>query len=146
MTVVVKFENGQECTFGRVRMENTLDGVTLLRCEVPFRKVYAGTVHRAQGRTLLRLVIDSRTKWWDHEQIYVGFSRVTSSRDLCVLIPEGRHADRSEAVVGRDVVNIVEAIGVEAGQARLKEILRCRILKGSDTGEVTVIRVMRTAI
>jgi hypothetical protein len=117
MTVVVRFENGQECTFGRVRMEKTLDGVTFVRCQVPFRKVYAGTVHRAQGRTLSRVVIDCRTKWWEHGQVYVGFSRVTSPRDLCVLIPEERHADRIEAVVDRDVVNIVEAIGREAGQA-----------------------------
>jgi hypothetical protein len=63
------------------------------------------------------VVIDCRTKWWEHGQVYVGFSGVTSPRDLCVLIPEERHADRIEAVVDRDVVNIVEAIGREAGQA-----------------------------
>jgi hypothetical protein len=32
MRVVVKLDNNQECTFGRVRMEKTLDGVTFLRC------------------------------------------------------------------------------------------------------------------
>jgi hypothetical protein len=83
---------------------------------VPFRKVYAGTVNRAQGRTLLRVLIDSRTKWWEHGQVYVGFSRVTSPRDLCVLIPEDRQDERIDAIVDQDVVNVVESIGVEANQ------------------------------
>jgi hypothetical protein len=118
ITIVVKFENDQEdtCTFGRVRMEKTLDGVTFVRCQVPFRKVYAGTGHRAQGRTLLRVVIDSRTKWWEHGQVYMGFSRVTSPRYLCVLIQEDRQAERIEAIVDRDVVDVIQSIGVEANQ------------------------------
>jgi hypothetical protein len=116
MTVVVRFENEEECTFGRVRMEKKLDGITFVRCQVPFRKVYAGTVHRAQGRTLMRVVVDSRTKWWEHGQVYVGFSRVRSPRDLCVLIPEDRQGERIEAIVDRDVVDVVQSIAVAANQ------------------------------
>jgi hypothetical protein len=48
--------------------------------------------------------------------MYVGFSRVTSPRDLCVLIAAERQVDRIEAIVDPDVVGVVQSIHVEASQ------------------------------
>jgi hypothetical protein len=114
MTVVVCFDEDRFFTFARIRMEKTFNGVSFVRWQVPLKLVYAGTVHRSQGMTLERAVVDCRVKFWEHGQLYVAMSRVTSPRGLCVLLPPGMMESEIACPVDEVVVRIVERIGTKA--------------------------------
>jgi ATP-dependent exoDNAse (exonuclease V) alpha subunit len=58
-----------------------------VRWQLSLRLLFAGTVHRSQGMTLQRAVIDCRTKFWEHRQLHVALSRVKSRADLCIFLP-----------------------------------------------------------
>jgi hypothetical protein len=88
MTVVARLDNGQEITFPRIPMEKDSNGLKFVRWQIPLRLVFAGTVHRSQEMTLGRAVVDLRTHYWEHGQLYVALSRVRSPVDLCILLPE----------------------------------------------------------
>jgi hypothetical protein len=62
-TVVFQFENDETRAFRRVPMEKTSNWMKFTRCQLPFPLIFAGTVHRSQGMTLQRVVIDYRTKF-----------------------------------------------------------------------------------
>jgi hypothetical protein len=81
-------------------MEKTSNGMTFTRWQIPLRLLFAGLVHRSQGMTLQRAVIDCRTKFWEHGQLSVALSRVKNPADLCILLPP----------VDLDVVQILEAM------------------------------------
>jgi hypothetical protein len=66
LTFVVLFGPEAEYTFGPIRIDKKLNGVEFVRSQVPFRLMYAGTVHRSQGMTLDRAVMDCRTQFWEH--------------------------------------------------------------------------------
>jgi hypothetical protein len=44
-------------------------------------------IDRSQGMSLRRAVIDLRTNFWEHGQIYVAFSKVIEPGNLCLLFP-----------------------------------------------------------
>jgi hypothetical protein len=88
MTVVVQLDNGQEVTFPRIPMEKESNGLKFVRWQIPLRSVFAGTVHRCQGMTLGRAVVDLPTQFWEQGQLYVALSRVRPPVDLRVLLPE----------------------------------------------------------
>jgi hypothetical protein len=62
-------------------------GVHVRRLQFPLRPCYAITVHRAQGSTLSKAVLDLRTPVFAHGHLYVGLSRVRTSRDIVVVGP-----------------------------------------------------------
>jgi hypothetical protein len=110
MTVVVAFEGLTMDTFGRMRREQTSNGVSFVRWQLPFRVVYAGIAHRLQGQMLDRVVVDCRAAFWEHDQLHVGFSRVTSPHGLCVLVPRAGADARILPSVDQEVVAIVESL------------------------------------
>jgi hypothetical protein len=59
--------------------------------KLPIRLIFAGTVHRSQGMTLDRAVVDLRALFWEHDQLYVALSRMRDPRNLCVLLPDPKH-------------------------------------------------------
>jgi hypothetical protein len=61
--VVVQFDDGAIATFGRIPMEKKVNGVKFLRWQGPLRLAFAGTVHRSQGMTLARAVVDYQSKF-----------------------------------------------------------------------------------
>jgi hypothetical protein len=111
--VVIQFENGEQLTLSRIPIEKMSNGIKFERWQIPLRLIYAGTVHRSQGMTLYRAVIDLRRSFWEHGQLYVALSRVKRPENLCILLPES--LDESEDVtavplrvpVDREIVNIV---------------------------------------
>ena len=60
-------------------------GGALLRCrirEIPLEQAYFGTIHRCQGLTLAKVIIDVRNTALSHAMLYTGISRVRTLDSL----------------------------------------------------------------
>jgi hypothetical protein len=109
-TVVFQFEDGETRAFKRILMEKTSNGMKFTRCRLPSRLILVGAEHRSQGMTLQRAVINYRTKFWEHGQLYVALSRVKSPVDLCIFLPDDLDGFTIDAPVDLDVVQILETM------------------------------------
>jgi hypothetical protein len=69
-------------------MEKASNAMKFIRHQLFFRLILAGTVHRSQGITFQRAVIDGRMKFWEHGQLYVALSGVNSLGNLYILLPD----------------------------------------------------------
>jgi hypothetical protein len=67
-------------------------------------------MHRSQGMTLQRAVIDRRTKFWERGQLYVALSGVKSPGDLCILLPDHMDDFAIRQAVDVDLVQILETM------------------------------------
>jgi hypothetical protein len=85
--VVMKLDTKEELTLFRIPIEKVSNGIKFARWQIPIQLIYADTVHSSQGMTLDRAVIDLRTNFWEHGQLYVALSRVTQPVNLCFLLP-----------------------------------------------------------
>jgi ATP-dependent DNA helicase PIF1 len=81
-----------------------------IRWLLPLRLVFAGTIHWSHGMTLQQAMVDCRTEFWEHGQLYVGLSRVTSPTDLCILLPPNMSDFAIRPPVDMDGVNIIETL------------------------------------
>lgn len=106
-TVQVVTSNGDTHTLPRICFHGTLNGLSFLRRQLPVRLAYAGTVHRAQGESLARVVVDLRRSFWEHGQLYVAVSRVRDPGGLMVLLPRGDAAMTIKPVADARVVQQV---------------------------------------
>jgi hypothetical protein len=109
-TVAFQFEDRETRVLTRISMEKTSNGMKFIRCQLPLRLIFAGTVHKSQGMTLRRAVIDYRTKFSEHTQLYVAFSRVKSPVDLCILLPDDTDDFAIRPSVDLDVIQILETM------------------------------------
>jgi len=62
-------------------------GFTFNRLQFPMRLAYATTIHKSQGMTLSRCVIDCRAHASHHGCVYTAFSRVRLPADLGIILP-----------------------------------------------------------
>jgi hypothetical protein len=60
--------------------------------------------------TLQRAVIDYRTKFWQHGQLFVALSRAKSPVDLCILLPDDTDDFIIRPPVDLNVVQILETM------------------------------------
>jgi hypothetical protein len=117
------------------------NGMKFVRWQLPLRLLFAGTAHRSQGITLQRAVIDCRTKFWEHGQLYVALSRVKSAADLCILLPDDKEDFTIRPPIDPDVVQIVESITPSGGPLIARPLRVDNIqpdlssLDGSDTSQ-----------
>jgi hypothetical protein len=86
--VVIRLDTGEEITLPRIPMEKVSNGMKFARWQVPLKLIFAGTVHRSQGMTLTKVVIDLRSGFWEHGQLYVALSRVRNPANMCILLPD----------------------------------------------------------
>jgi hypothetical protein len=122
MTVVVQLDTGQEVTFPRIPMEKDSNGLKFVRWQIPLRLVFAGTVHRSQGMTLGRAVVDIRTQFWEHGQLYVALSRVRSPVDLRILLPEEMTDFTITHRMDPQVVNMIPSLNGAEGDGEMDPI------------------------
>ena len=55
---------------------------TMTRLQFPLRRAYCMSIHKSQGQTLGRVLVDARAGFFAHGQAYVAASRVTHFRDI----------------------------------------------------------------
>jgi hypothetical protein len=113
--VVFPFEDGETRALTRVPMEKTSNGMKCIRYQLPLWLIFAGTVHRSQVMTFQRAIIDYRTKFWEHGQLYVALSQIKSPIDLCILLPDDMNDFTIPPPVGLDVVQILETMESSRG-------------------------------
>jgi hypothetical protein len=94
---VIRFENGKELTLSLLLMEKVSNGMKVSRWQVPLKLIYAGTVHRSHGMTLNRAVIDLKSQFCEHGQLYVALSRVRHPEIDACYYPN--HLKKHEAAV-----------------------------------------------
>jgi hypothetical protein len=85
-TVVFQFNKGEIMALTKTSIEKMSNGMKFIGRQLLLRLIFAGTVHRSQGMTLQRVVIDCHMKFWEHVQLYVALSGVKSPGDLCILL------------------------------------------------------------
>jgi len=111
-TVTVRFEDSHERVIPRIAFNTETNGIKFTRTQIPFKPLYAGTIHKSQGLTLNRVVIDMRSKFWEHGQLYVALSRVKDPKNLCILLPKIEE-DGDEMIipiVDKEIVKLVKEI------------------------------------
>ena len=63
------------------------------RRQFPLCVDYASTMHRAQGRTLDKVVIDTREDVFTHGQLYVALGRARTANDILLFTSPARICD-----------------------------------------------------
>jgi hypothetical protein len=109
-TAVFQFEDGETRALMRIPMEETSNGMKFIQCQLSLRLFFAGTVHRSQGMTLQRAVIDDHTKFWEHGQLYMVISRVKSPVNLCIVLPDDMDDFTIRPPVDPDVIQSLETM------------------------------------
>ena len=73
----------------RIRVSVVTQLFTFVRLQFPLALAHACTIHRVQGQTLERVVVDCRTPFFSHGQLYVALSRATRRDGVLLLtLPE----------------------------------------------------------
>jgi hypothetical protein len=75
-TVVFQFEHSKTRALTKILMEKTSNGMTFRGHQLHLRLIFAGIVHRSEGRTLQQAGIGRRTMFWEDGQLSVALSRV----------------------------------------------------------------------
>ena len=92
-STTIKLDNGNEFSIPRINFKGSSNGIQFSRKQIPLKMVYSGTVHKSQGMTLDKVVIDLRTSFWEHGQLYVALSRVKKPENICILLPFNKTDD-----------------------------------------------------
>jgi ATP-dependent exoDNAse (exonuclease V) alpha subunit len=73
----------------RIRFKFKIGTIEVVRRQFPLTPAYAGTINKAQGETLPKVIIDLSKPVFMHGQLYVALSRVRRCEDV-VIISESR--------------------------------------------------------
>lgn len=111
-SVIIEFEDKSTKTLPRINFEGETNGIKFIRHQVPLRPLYSGTIHKSQGMTLDRVVVDLRSDFWEHGQLYVALSRVRDPSKICILLPqnETENDDKIKPVSDKEIVDLVCSI------------------------------------
>lgn len=87
-TILTGSAQGETVYIPKIPLEPTDYPIEFRRLQFPVKVCFAMTINKAQGQTLKLAGIDLRDNCFSHGQLYVGVSRVGSSKDLVLLAPE----------------------------------------------------------
>ncbi|BBY30677.1 AAA family ATPase [Mycolicibacterium sediminis] len=119
--VVVEFTSGEAAEVTPFTWEATrpvVDGGSLRRevvgtyTQLPFKLAWAITIHKSQGQTLERMIVDLSGGTFSSGQLYVALSRCTSMRGLVLkrpVLPKDLKTDRRVARFLRSSVAVDNA-------------------------------------
>ena len=72
---------------------------TMTRLQFPLRRAFALSVHKSQGQTLERALMDARQDFFAHGHLYVGMSRVTRYDNIAFFLSHYQlHCDPSPSL------------------------------------------------
>jgi ATP-dependent exoDNAse (exonuclease V) alpha subunit len=99
---------GETALIPRITLSPSLTGldfaIKLNRCQFPIQLVFTMTINKAQGQTLKHIGIDLRNPVFAHGQLYVAFSRATSSEHIKVLLDNESQGKKTHNVVYNEVL------------------------------------------
>ena len=82
--------------------------VPLKRLQFPVRLAFAMTINKSQEQLVEHVGINLQTSVFSHGQLYVAFSRCTSSLNISVFLPEqSQESRRTLNVVYKEVFNSI---------------------------------------
>jgi ATP-dependent exoDNAse (exonuclease V) alpha subunit len=100
--------NGETALIPRITLSPSLTdldfAIKLNRRQFPIQVALAMTIHRSQGQTLDQIGIDLRYPVFAHGQLYVAFSRATTSQHIKVLLPENSRMSNTPNVVWNEIL------------------------------------------
>lgn len=76
---------GSTYTLNRIKFQFSFHGVSITRKQFPVRLAFSGTVHKSQGQTLDKIVVDLRSPFFSAGQLYVALSQVRRAQDVLLL-------------------------------------------------------------
>jgi hypothetical protein len=88
-TIVVKDRSDKLLTVPRARFIikiNKAGNIKIARKQFPFHHAWAITVHKSQGQTFERDLIDMRGVYWEHGQAYVSLGRTRCASDTGAFV------------------------------------------------------------
>jgi hypothetical protein len=110
--IKIQLTSGKILWLPRIIFPSIASSIKFNRRQVPLKFAFASSVHRAQGMTLNCVVIDMRSRMWEHSQLYVTMTRVRDPKNLCLYLPKSDEPDsefiRFKAI--KEVANLVVKI------------------------------------
>ena len=92
----------------RLLLNTKILPVLLKRLQFPVRLAFAITINKSQGQSVKYVGINLQTSVFSHRQLYVVFSRCTSSLNISVLLLEqSQESRRTLNVVYKEVFNSI---------------------------------------
>ena len=74
------------------------------RRQFPVGLAFAATINRAQGQSVKYVGLDLRIPVFAHGQLYVALSRVTTKKNLKVLLPSDNIDSKTQNIVYQNVL------------------------------------------
>jgi hypothetical protein len=91
--------NGEIAMIPRITLSPSLTGIELAikmkRRQFPIQLAFAMTINKAQGQSVYHVGVDLRTPVFAHGQLYVAFSRATSSQRIKILLSDPDEVQKS---------------------------------------------------
>lgn len=103
--IIVKFDNGVEEAIAKQTFEAYRDGeIVVSREQYPLRLAYGITIHKSQGMTLDKLIVDC-SRIFECGQIYVALSRIKTLEGLYL-----KFFDPNKVVANKDVIEFYNSL------------------------------------
>ena len=105
--VVVEFDNGVTERIGKIEWELEMDNSKIVATQIPFMLAYSITIHRCQGISLDKAILDLADCFCNH-MVYVALSRVRSLEGLYLHSFDPKKITVNEKLL--DFINEIETI------------------------------------
>jgi len=74
---------------------NSAETIKLARKQLPFVHAWAITVHKSQGQTCERTLLEHRSAYWEHGQAYVALGRTQTAADTGAFVDDSCSVPRT---------------------------------------------------